>query len=77
MVNKKQPKSFVWLVHQCCDVWMWVKHIEMCAFFSLITPAEHTLIQDIVLLNILCWSQAEHLDYIWINKYLKLCAIKV
>lgn len=45
-----------------------VKHTEMCAFIFLITPAQQTLIQDIILHNVLCWSQAEHLDFIYLDK---------
>lgn len=46
-----------------------VKHTEMCAFIFLIAPAQQTLIQDIILLhNVLCRSQAEHLDFIYLDK---------
>lgn len=46
-----------------------VKRTEMCAFISLTAPAQQTLIQDIILLqNVLCWSQAEHLDIIYLDE---------
>lgn len=46
-----------------------VKHTEMCAFIFLIAPAQQTLIQDVILLhNVLYWSQAEHLDFIYLDK---------